>query len=199
MTRPLLSPPPSACKLPGKPAYLLFSKEHLWPSKLKSDYQKRSIRKAKKWSNLFCPTTYPGLHRSRARRTGLLPGQPKSRKRPSSGRYPTAETHSRAFLELAEPKLPELTRENRARLLMQSPTRLYFYWSVGKNPFHTLNRAIGGGTGSYTLVLKLIDLKAIPKRYIRSNLTGHGGSTSMPARNIGPRSVFMLQTGHTCG
>ena len=42
---------------------------------------------------------------------------------------------------------------------MQSPTRLYFYWSVGKNPFHTLNRAIGGATGSYTLVLKLINLK----------------------------------------
>ncbi|MBC7900505.1 MAG: DUF4912 domain-containing protein, partial [Saprospiraceae bacterium] len=58
----------------------------------------------------------------------------------------------------ATPKLPELPKENRAKLLMQSPNRLYFYWSVGKNPFHILNRAIGE-TGSYTLVLKLVNLK----------------------------------------
>lgn len=69
-----------------------------------------------------------------------------------------AEKYSPAFLELAVPKLPELAKENRAKLLMQSPNRLYFYWSVGKNPFHILNRAIGE-TGSYTLVLKLVNLK----------------------------------------
>lgn len=68
------------------------------------------------------------------------------------------EKYSPAFLELAVPKLPELPKENRAKLLMQSPNRLYFYWSVGKNPFHILNRAIGE-TSSYTLVLKLINLK----------------------------------------
>lgn len=68
------------------------------------------------------------------------------------------EKYSPAFLELAVPKLPEFRKENRATLLMQSPNRLYFYWAVGKNPFHILNRAIGE-TGSYTLVLKLINLK----------------------------------------
>ncbi len=68
------------------------------------------------------------------------------------------EKYSPAFLELAVPKLPELPKDNRAKLLMQSPNRLYFYWSVGKNPFHILNRAIGE-TGSYTLVLKLVNLK----------------------------------------
>jgi hypothetical protein len=41
---------------------------------------------------------------------------------------------------------------------MQSPNRLYFYWSIGKNPFHTLNRAVGNAA-NYTLVLKLIDLR----------------------------------------
>src|SRR6187399_2686887 len=40
-----------------------------------------------------------------------------------------------AFRELAQPKLPELRHENRARLQMQSPNRLYFYWSIGTNPF----------------------------------------------------------------
>ncbi|MGQ0542180.1 MAG: DUF4912 domain-containing protein [Blastocatellia bacterium] len=66
---------------------------------------------------------------------------------------------SPVFKELRAPKLPELTRENRARLQMQSPNRLFFYWSVNPNPFQTLNRALGNETGSYTLALKLIDLK----------------------------------------
>jgi hypothetical protein len=66
---------------------------------------------------------------------------------------------STVFRELAMPKLPELSKENRARLLMQSPNRLYFYWSMHTNPFQTLNRALAAQTGSYTLVLKLIDLK----------------------------------------
>lgn len=63
------------------------------------------------------------------------------------------------FKELAEPKLPELEKENRARLQMQSPNRIQFYWSVKNNPFQTLSRAFGGNTGNYTLVAKLINQK----------------------------------------
>ncbi len=63
------------------------------------------------------------------------------------------------FLELAAPKLPALTKANLARLLMQSPNRLFFYWSIGKNPFHTLSRALGQ-PGGYMLVLKLVDLRS---------------------------------------
>ncbi|MEO8042434.1 MAG: DUF4912 domain-containing protein [Acidobacteriota bacterium] len=63
------------------------------------------------------------------------------------------------FRELADPKLPELGHQNRARLQMQSPNRLFFYWSVGSNPFHKLNKALGAQTASYSLVLKLVDLK----------------------------------------
>lgn len=62
------------------------------------------------------------------------------------------------FLELAMPKLPALSKGNLARLLMQTPNRLYFYWSIGKNPFHTLNRALGQ-PGNYTLVLRLINTR----------------------------------------
>ena len=69
------------------------------------------------------------------------------------------QVYSPEFLELAEPRLPQLEKRNRARLLMQSPNRLYFYWSVAKNPFHTLNRALGEGA-HYTLVLKLVDLNS---------------------------------------
>ena len=63
------------------------------------------------------------------------------------------------FKKLADPVLPELPRENRARLQMQTPTRLYFYWSIRENPYHLLRNAFGDDLGSYTLVLKLIDKK----------------------------------------
>ena len=64
---------------------------------------------------------------------------------------------SEVFKELAEPKLPELAKENRARLQMQSPNRLYFYWSMENNPFQTLNRIFGGNAENYRLVAKLVN------------------------------------------
>lgn len=76
---------------------------------------------------------------------------------PQAAAKPIKE-YSPEFLELVTPKLPSLSKANRGRLLMQSPNRLYFYWAVGKNPFHTLNRALGEGA-SYTLVLKLVNLR----------------------------------------
>ena len=66
---------------------------------------------------------------------------------------------SPVFKALAEPQLPDLQRENRARLMMQSPTELYFYWSVKENPYHVLRDVFGTDTGSYTLVLKLTELR----------------------------------------
>ena len=65
---------------------------------------------------------------------------------------------SPVFRELREPKLPSLPRENRARLQMQTPTRLYFYWSLKNNPWQILHRVFGDERGSYTLVLKLINV-----------------------------------------
>lgn len=65
---------------------------------------------------------------------------------------------SPAFKTLAEPALPELKRENRAHLMMQTPTRAYFYWSVKEDPYQLLHKAFGQDTASYTLVLKLTDL-----------------------------------------
>jgi len=63
---------------------------------------------------------------------------------------------SEVFKELAEPNLPELVKENRARLQMQSPTKIYFYWSIKTNPFQTLNRVFGNQT-NYQLVTKLVN------------------------------------------
>lgn len=74
---------------------------------------------------------------------------------------PVAEVEvSPVFKALAEVTLPELRREDRARLLMQSPTRLYFYWSIRNDPWHTLRNVFGDDTGGYQLVLKLKDLDA---------------------------------------
>ncbi|MEP6705085.1 MAG: DUF4912 domain-containing protein, partial [Acidobacteriota bacterium] len=102
------------------------------------------------------------------------PGQPSSAETvagPTSGRAaqinvtdPQAPAAKReemppVFRELAEPKLPRLAREDRARLQMQTPNRLFFYWSVGSNPFHKLDRALGTKTASYSLILKLVDLR----------------------------------------
>jgi hypothetical protein len=63
------------------------------------------------------------------------------------------------FAELAAPKLPELERENRAWLQMQSPNRLYFYWSIKNNPYQILQKVFAGNTGSYQLVAKFVNLK----------------------------------------
>ena len=58
------------------------------------------------------------------------------------------EELSPVMKELASVELPKLEKENRARLQMQSPTKLFFYWSTKGNPFQMLNRSFGGNTGS---------------------------------------------------
>ncbi|HQZ83906.1 MAG TPA: DUF4912 domain-containing protein, partial [Pyrinomonadaceae bacterium] len=67
---------------------------------------------------------------------------------------------SRAFNILADVELPKTQRQNRARLLMQSPTKLYFYWSLKEDPWQLLHKTFGeAGSASYMLVLKLKDLE----------------------------------------
>lgn len=66
---------------------------------------------------------------------------------------------SPVFKALADVSLPDLKRENRARLQMQSPTRLYFYWSIKDNPWQRLKNVFADSLDSYTLVIKLTDLR----------------------------------------
>lgn len=70
---------------------------------------------------------------------------------------PDEKENDPIFAALAAPRLPALDRENRARLQMQSPTCLYFYWSVKNNPFQILRKAFGGNVGSYQLIVKLVN------------------------------------------
>lgn len=65
---------------------------------------------------------------------------------------------SPVFKALADVSLPPLQKEDRARLLMQSPTKAYFYWSLRENPWGRLRKVFGDSVGSYTLVIKLSDL-----------------------------------------
>lgn len=69
----------------------------------------------------------------------------------------SSESENPIFRELSEPKLPALKRENRARLQMQTPTRLHFYWSVKDDAFETLHRIFRGAASNYTLVAKLLN------------------------------------------
>jgi hypothetical protein len=77
---------------------------------------------------------------------------------PDSATTAVDETASPVFKLLARPKLPELKHETRARLMMQSPTRLFFYWSVVRGSFQALHKTLGGETGDYTLALRLLNL-----------------------------------------
>ncbi len=62
---------------------------------------------------------------------------------------------SPVFTELATPKLPVLPDQNRIRLLMQTPTRLFLYWTVNGDPYQKFASAFAGGYP--TLVVRLID------------------------------------------
>lgn len=66
---------------------------------------------------------------------------------------------SRAFKTLSDPLLPELPSDDRARLQLQSPNRLFFYWSSRKNPYDNLQRLFGDRFRGYDLSVRLINLK----------------------------------------
>lgn len=62
-----------------------------------------------------------------------------------------------AALPEVEP-LPPLPRADRIRLFVQSPYRLFLYWSLARDPSTTLHRIFGDRATLYTLSVRLIDL-----------------------------------------
>jgi hypothetical protein len=86
-----------------------------------------------------------------------LQSEPKTETRELTPAEIDFESRSPAFKELALPKLPALEKQNRARLQIQSPNRIFFYWSLRSNPFQTLHHSLGADAAGYTLVLRLID------------------------------------------
>jgi hypothetical protein len=75
-----------------------------------------------------------------------------------------------AELSVDEP-LPETYAANRIRLIAQSPRKLYLYWEFARNPFETLQRAFRSSAGSYTLVVKLVDLDSDVEQLHLASLT----------------------------
>lgn len=47
-----------------------------------------------------------------------------------------------------------------ARLLAQSPRKLFFYWSFARDPRETLRRALGGAGEGFRLAARLVDLES---------------------------------------
>lgn len=93
------------------------------------------------------------------------------------------------FRELAEPILPELERENRAKLLMQTPNRLYFYWSIKSNPYQTLQKAFQGNTGSYQLVAKIVNQKNEQEQIFAAEAEGNWWF------NVEPNASYRAEVG----
>lgn len=56
--------------------------------------------------------------------------------------------------------LPKIRREDQIRLLVQSPTKLYLYWSFAHDPFMTLRRMFGDAARNYNVAVRLIDVES---------------------------------------
>ena len=99
-----------------------------------------------------------------------------------------AEANSRASEILARPELPDLERKNRARLQMQSPGRLYFYWTIGPDPYKILEKAVPGAT-NYTLVVRLVDVARDAEEIHRVEADGNWWF------NVAPDSEYRADVG----
>lgn len=83
--------------------------------------------------------------------------------RPEAAEVAVSETESDlemspVFKLLARPALPELKHEARARLMMQSPTRLYFYWSISGHSYQALQKTLGRNVSDYRLAMRLLNV-----------------------------------------
>lgn len=78
---------------------------------------------------------------------------------PAAPVEPAPEVRDKLEALSADEPLPEVYPGDRARLLMQSPYRLYLYWNHASDPFAALRRAFGAEFASqYTLALRLLDM-----------------------------------------
>lgn len=80
--------------------------------------------------------------------------------------------HAPLFKLLAAPKLPKIPGADRARLQLQSPNRLHFYWVSKKNPYDSLKRVMGRGMGNYTLGVRLVNLTDNSERVMPAAASG---------------------------
>lgn len=99
------------------------------------------------------------------------------------------EGKSPVFKELAQPKLPALPAENRAYLQMQSPNRIFFYWSIKNDSFETLHRALGQRAENYGLAGKLVNLSNNTEQIFPVEASGNWWF------NVAPDSAYRAEIG----
>lgn len=86
------------------------------------------------------------------------------------------ETARESAAEIKDPlvaeTLPALPRVDQAKLYLQSPNRIFAYWSVAGNPYATLQKALGRRADAYQLVSKLVNLDTNAESFAPADFSG---------------------------
>ena len=96
---------------------------------------------------------------------------------------PSPEVQERlAALSVDEP-LPETYTSDLARLLVQSPYKIFLYWSHARDPFATLRKAFGETQSSYTLAIRLRDTESGAEDFFEASPTHSQWFDASPGRS----------------
>jgi hypothetical protein len=74
--------------------------------------------------------------------------------------------------DLVAESLPELPSNDRLRLQIQSPTRIFLYWNLKDNPRATLQKALGMRAENYTLGVRLVHLATNESTFYPTEISG---------------------------
>jgi len=78
---------------------------------------------------------------------------------PTTESQPVLVADKLAALSPDEP-LPDVAWQDEAHLLVQSPDTLFLYWNYARDPFQTLQKALGEAAAHYRLGVRLVDLES---------------------------------------
>lgn len=90
---------------------------------------------------------------------------------------------------MSDEPLPELTARDDARLLVQSPRRLFLYWSFARDPRVVLRNALGALAEQFELGARLVDLE---DETIGAPFAAHGREIWFDAD---PRCTYRAEVG----
>jgi hypothetical protein len=76
---------------------------------------------------------------------------------PATDAAPAAITH---MPDALDDSMPVLIKRDFIQLLLQSPHRLYLYWTFARDPHATLREAFGGLAAHYRLAVRLVNVES---------------------------------------
>lgn len=91
---------------------------------------------------------------------------------------------------LAQEELPALPSDDRIQLLLQSPTRILLYWTLGRHHFSTLQKAFGARAAEYTPAVRLTEK---PQRQTRLHTVEERGEFWF--NDVAPDTEFFAEIG----